>query len=526
MTYDVVIVGGGASGLTAGAYLSKYGQSTLLLEKEAKCGGLVNSFKRGEFTFDGGIRALENAGALFPLLKQLGIQMDFVKNRVSIGIEDQVITIDSDVDIHAYEKLLESLYPESSLEINAIMADIKKISHYMDIQYGIDNPLFLDIKEDRDYFIKEVFPWMLKYAWISPKVARKNQPVVPYLKQFTTNQALLDIITQHFFQGTPAYFALSYFTLYQDYYYPKGGTGEFSQKLVHFIKTHGGEIRTNAQVQSIDLTKKTVKTSDEQEFGYRQLLWAADQKALYQLVNIQKSADKRISEIIQEKGEQLSDMKGNDSVLTLYLTTQLEKSYFEDISTGHFFYTPTRKGLSSAGNSPVNGTWDDIHEWLEKFFALNTFEISIPALRENALAPSGKTGLIISTLFDYHLTKTIYDHGWGDKFKTCVTDLMIRTLENSIYPGLRESILDSFISTPLTIQKMAGTTDGAITGWAFTNQSMPAENRLIKIGNAVKTLLPNVSQAGQWTYSPSGFPVALITGKLAADQINKRLKQS
>ena len=64
MGFDTVIVGAGASGLTAAAYLAKYGHSVLLCEKEAYCGGLINSFTRDGFTFDGGIRALEDAGAV------------------------------------------------------------------------------------------------------------------------------------------------------------------------------------------------------------------------------------------------------------------------------------------------------------------------------------------------------------------------------------------------------------------------------------------------------------------------------
>ena len=86
MRYDVIVVGSGASGLTAAAFLAKQGHSTLLLEKEPQCGGLVNSFTKDGFTFDGGIRALDNAGALFPMLKQLGIEFDFVKNHISVGI--------------------------------------------------------------------------------------------------------------------------------------------------------------------------------------------------------------------------------------------------------------------------------------------------------------------------------------------------------------------------------------------------------------------------------------------------------
>jgi phytoene dehydrogenase-like protein len=101
---------------------------------------------------------------------------------------------------------------------------------------------------------------------------------------------------------------------------------------------------------------------------------------------------------------------------------------------------------------------------------------------------------------------------------------MINTLDAYIYPGLAGSVIDSFTSTPLSIKKITGSTDGAITGWSFTNNPVPAESRLVRIANAVKTPLPDVHQAGQWTYSPSGLPVSLITGKLAADRINKRLK--
>ncbi len=72
--------------------------------------------------------------------------------------------------------------------------------------------------------------------------------------------------------------------------------------------------------------------------------------------------------------------------------------------------------------------------------------------------------------------------------------------------------------------KIAGNTDGAITGWAFSNDPMPAENRLPKILNAVKTPIPDVFQAGQWTYSPSGLPISILTGKLAADRVIQELK--
>lgn len=45
------------------------------------------------------------------------------------------------------------------------------------------------------------------------------------------------------------------------------------------------------------------------------------------------------------------------------------------------------------------------------------------------------------------------------------------------------------------------------------------------ITRAIQTGLPAIWQAGQWTFSPSGLPVSVLTGKLAADAIIKALKR-
>jgi len=41
-----------------------------------------------------------------------------------------------------------------------------------------------------------------------------------------------------------------------------------------------------------------------------------------------------------------------------------------------------------------------------------------------------------------------------------------------------------------------------------------------------KDVIPGVYQAGQWTYSPSGLPVSILTGKIAADRVSKALGKS
>jgi phytoene dehydrogenase-like protein len=215
------------------------------------------------------------------------------------------------------------------------------------------------------------------------------------------------------------------------------------------------------------------------------------------------------------------DKVGNDSVYTVYLAVNLDKSYFEHIASEHFFYTPSRRGQSQAGPAPLQGERVEIERWLQAFFSLTTYEISIPVLRDPALAPEGQSGLIVSVLFDYALTRRIQDMGWYEPFKALCEQCVITTLDGSIYPGLKQAVLRQFSSTPLTMARLAGNADGAITGWSFTNHPMPAENRLPKILNAIKTPVPSVFQAGQWTYSPAGLPISIITGKLAADRVIK-----
>ncbi len=526
MNYDVIVVGGGIAGLTAAAYLARAEHSTLLCEKESICGGLVNTFKRDGFVFDGGIRAIENSGIVFPMLKQLGLDIAFVKNKISLGIGDRVIWIDSDESVAEYKALLTELFPDSEGEIAEIIVQIREIMRHMDVQYGIDNPVFLDMKEDREYLVKTILPWMLKYALTIRKITALNEPVVDFLKRYTQNQALLDIIAQHFFQKTPAFFALSYIKLYLDYYYPLGGTGKIIEKMVAFIEDHHGTINTNTQITTVDPEKQLVIDSTGGTYRYRRLVWAADQKSLYHFIDLETIIDARVKSAVTKRREELADKAGNDSIFTLYLALDLDKSYFSNIASEHFFYTPSSLGQSKAGPVPINEDRKIIENWLEMFFALTTYEIACPVLRDSSLAPPGKTGLIVSVLFDYQLTKYIHEMGWYEDFKTFCELCIIKTLDTSVYPGIKDAILYKFSSTPLSIARITGNTDGAITGWAFTNDSMPAENRLPRVLNSIRTPIPGILQAGQWTFSPSGFPISILTGKLASDRVKKELKKT
>jgi phytoene dehydrogenase-like protein len=134
--YDTVIVGGGIAGLTAAVYLSIAGQKVLLIEKNNEFGGLVNTFERDGFRFEAGVRALENAGVIFPMLNDLGIKLEVVKSKVSIGVEKEVLHIEDMNSIALYQELLVRLYPECEKEIVVFIRKLRTIMKHLDVLYS------------------------------------------------------------------------------------------------------------------------------------------------------------------------------------------------------------------------------------------------------------------------------------------------------------------------------------------------------------------------------------------------------
>jgi len=246
MRYDAIIVGGGIAGLISAAYLTKKGYSVLICEKEETVGGLVQSFRDQGFLFDAGVRGIVDSGIVKPMLKQLDIDVEFVKSTVTIGIENEMISVETIESLKDYREMLVRLYPEQKDDIDRILVEIRRVMDYMDVLYGIENPLFKDLKNDRKYLFKTLVPWLFRFMWKAGKIKRFNAPVAEYLGKRTDNQSLVDIISQHFFQKTPASFALSYFSLYLDYEYPVKGTFELVERIQAYILKNKGSGRSQS----------------------------------------------------------------------------------------------------------------------------------------------------------------------------------------------------------------------------------------------------------------------------------------
>jgi phytoene dehydrogenase-like protein len=534
MDYDVIIVGGGAAGLTAAAYCARAGFSTALFEKQKTLGGLVQSVANDGFTFDMGLRAIENSGIIFPMLDELGISLDTVRSTVSVGVKDQMITIDSPESLRAYQDMLTQFYPESSRDIEHIMQLIRKVMKHMEVLYGIDNPLFKDLKHDISYLFSTVLPWLPRFLTTIGKINRMHMPVEELLDTLTDNQSLKNIIGQHFFKKTPAFFAMSYFSVYMDYQYPLGGTGSITQVLAQYINDHQVDITCNSTISTIDPVHQTVTDNTGALHSYQSLIWCCDIHQLYDNMDLSMITDNKLVRAITDRKHLHKKNRGSDSVFSLFVSVDENPQYFADIATGHCFYTPVSEGLGDTHTTQYQELLsqyettatlpDSVKKYLDQYFSLTTYEISIPVLKDPTMAPPGKTGLIVSCLLDYELFEMSVRDGWYEDLKTYCSESMIGVLSGTLYPDFSKKIIRYFNSTPVTIERTSGNTQGAITGWSFDTDELPAIHEMQQVARSVRTPIKHILQAGQWAFSPAGLPMAILTGKLAAERTKKILK--
>ncbi len=229
MNYDVIVIGGGLGGLTAGAKLAKEGKKVLLLEQHDRPGGCATSFKRKEFTMEVGLHEMD------------GLHAGDMKTRIfrDLGVMDEVVFLKVpefyrfvneryDVTIsHNPEEVQETLsenFPNEEMGIKAYfyqLMNIRKIIKQTGDQPGKTIGEFMDsIINDED--LKLILLGNLGY-----------------------------------FHDDPYSLSLNYYSMAQSSYYQgggnfiQGGSQVLSDYLMKAISTRGGTVLLNHFVKEI-----------------------------------------------------------------------------------------------------------------------------------------------------------------------------------------------------------------------------------------------------------------------------------
>ncbi len=466
MKFDCIVIGAGIAGLSCAAFLSKAGKKVALVERAEKPGGCFSSFQYRGYHFDSGIKAVENAGLLFPMLENFGImdKLDFVKNRVYAGFEDKVFSMESDESLLAYFDFLGERFPESRSGIEDLLKEMEELNSFMGSLSGMSGPLYG----------KTTFLGFLK------KLKYNNVPFRDFLRARILDDELVSIIDEPFFDGTPAFFGLAYPTVFRDYFYTE------VTKII---------LERNLPVGVVTDTGDELKASS--------IVNAADAKRLYNRLLPENTLDKDFL-------QRLNRAQLSDSVFSVFMGVDTPPENL-DKPVEHIIYVP------------VAAKYCDYES--PDYFKTAGMEISIPCLRDPSLAPEGKTGIILNL----NTTQKAMN-GWGkgisvEEYERTKEEVADDVMANffRLYPSLKEKVEFRIVATPFTMEEKTLNSGGSITGWNYhPSETFPLRD-FMKMKKSINTPVKNLFQVGQWSFDPAGLPVCLITAKIAADRVEKAL---
>ena len=477
MKYDIIIIGGGLGGLTAGAKLAREGKKVLLLEQHDRPGGYATTFRRGDFILEVGLHEMDGPSP-GDIKTKIFNDLDVFKDVEFIRLPEFYRLIKDHVDVtiphdpEVASERLSGLFPEEANGIkeyfNQIMKPKKKIS---------DN-------EQQDKSLGE------------------------FLDSIINNEDLKLILLGNlgYFHDDPYSLSLSYYTVAQGSYFTggasfiKGGSQKLSDHLAGFIMNHGGEVLLNHIVTGIrtdnhKVTGVLYKRKNDSGSGFIEAS-ADDIIANTAMPNV---ADLLPEEYGREFKNELRNQETGASLLTIYIgfNKPLKELGYNYYST--FIYDSTIKSQK------------DIHKNNIDDFTKRSFAFTNYSQVDSGLAPDGKSVGIIC-LIDYLKDWESLDRKEYIAKKEQVASVFIEKLEKLI-PGIGNTIEYYEVGTPSTLKRYTLNPGGAVYGFAQT-----PSRRVINTSK----LPDNLHFASAWGKTGGGFSGAIYGGYLCAINILRK----
>lgn len=105
MIYDVIVIGGGPSGMTAALYLLRNEKKVLLIEKENFGGQIANSPKVENFPSIKEISGLDFSNNLFDQINDLGVDFE-LEDVLKIEKNDDIFTVTTNYNTYQSKKII------------------------------------------------------------------------------------------------------------------------------------------------------------------------------------------------------------------------------------------------------------------------------------------------------------------------------------------------------------------------------------------------------------------------------------
>lgn len=474
--FDIVIIGGGLGGLTAGAKLARSGKKVLLLEQHDRVGGCATTFKRKDFTLEVGLHEMDG---VHPRDMKSRIFRDLdITNRITLiqvpefyrfvnGRQDVVVSHDPE----EMKERLTRIFPDDQNGITAYFDQVMNIRQIM------------------------------KQNLLDPEMT-----IGRFLDQIIKNEDLKLILLGNlgYFHDDPYGLSLGYYCMAQNSYYTgggnfiRGGSQMLSDALASVIRENAGQVWLNHRATAIVVeagraSGVVCRTKD----GEEQLVQA---KEIIANASIPQVAEELLPDHLADFTKEFVHLKPGASLLTVYFGFSRSPATIGHTYYSTFVYDDSVK--SQKDILPNNrGSYTN-----RGFTFVDYSQI------DSALAPEGKAVGAICCM-DYTDDWDQLDRKSYKEMKNQV-ELIFRDRLEKLIPGINQLIEYCEVGTAKTIQRYTMNPGGAVYGFAQTTE---------RVKTSISSPLPNLHFASAWTQTGGGFSGAIFSGYLCAlDVIRKK----
>jgi phytoene dehydrogenase-like protein len=507
MKYDVIIIGGGLSGLTAGIIAASRGKKTLLLEKHTTVGGLLAGFTRKGFYFDSGLSRVMGASVKRPLKELKLLKKVNLKSHQAVwNVEGNWIEYKQ---LNLFFEGLARLFPdEAGVFKEFYEKEVKPRENVYKILFTDTSKMNLVRKYMHISYLLCAFPFIAKI--LSSKELESDvlgKYFNPKGKAYTFLKEKEDEID---YRGN-----MSFVTKVGKWYtqmfnvYPSEGFQGLANTMADEFKVNGGEVRTSVAVRKIVIENDIAigvelgkKDTIETLFADRIICSIDLNKAFRDLIGTEHIDADLISRLDR------SQLSSPIPILFLGLNIPASRlnEYFH--SYDEIFYYPA-----------IETGKDEKGFYLDHPMVMHSSCFIAPTH-----APANKSNLQI---YLSDPGKEWMDN-WGIKdgkrtdayrnIKSMVTEQILETLEK-IVPDIKDRSLIEVceLGTPFTIERYTGNTNGSGLGYSLDKDFINSK----KLGKYFDHYegIKNLFFAGQQTGYPGGVVNAFGSGKHAGKSV-------
>ena len=488
-SYDVVVIGGGMAGLSAGAGLAHRGADVLVVEAHYQPGGYAHAFRRKQFLFDSAVHLTPGGGkgeGLHRLLEEWGVadQVEFLPvqpmyRTMGPGLQTLIRSGKDDfVESHAEHFPHERAGIRSLVEVMDRMAvEIRELS-------ALDVP-----KSQMMRVMVKQCPTVLRHS------NRSLQQLLDAHVKDPICQSVLGTLWTYL--GLPpsrcsavAFAVMMMSFVNENAYYVRGTFQRLADAFATALKNKGGELVMPRRVDKILIDEcgraAGVKLDqDGEEIRAKYVISNADAFQTFFHMIGREHLDPEFASSLETRGLSISAFE-------VFLGVKMD---LKSMGVVHeTFFAPCHSAeqvYDSHASGDVLGCG-----------------LSIPSIEDPTVAPPGHHTVCI-TMF------APWDRSWKEH-KQRLADRLIDEAEH-VVPGLRDAIVFRDAGTPTTMQRYTGNHQGAIYGWDASPKSLAT-----RLG--METPVPGLFLAGHWTRPGGGLYAVVTSGQIAAERVFKELQ--